>query len=68
MLQSMNYEPELDAKTVYDEHVASARVHVSNVSVTGPARDHDRDPDRRLRIGYVSPDLQRRVIAVCEPL
>ncbi len=69
ILLSMNYEPQFDAQTVFDEHVAWAKTHLSDTVPIGPLSSHDRNPNRRLRIGYVSPDLRHHVIAYfIEPL
>src|SRR5665213_2674843 len=56
LLLCMNYDPKIDTPTLFAEHLrwASRFGQASNV---GPLPGHDRDPDRRLRIGYVSPHL-----------
>ncbi|HZK82366.1 MAG TPA: tetratricopeptide repeat protein, partial [Humisphaera sp.] len=56
LLLCMNYDPKIDTPTLFAEHLrwASRFGQASNV---GPLPGHDRDPDRRLRIGYVSPNL-----------
>src|SRR5439155_11208620 len=46
-----------------DEHLHWAARHTGSIEPLGPNADHDRDPDRRLRIGYVSPDFRRHSVA-----
>ena len=52
----MNYDPEADLDAVFAEHVRWGRLHTPT---TSPAPfENDRDPERKLRVGYVSPDLR----------
>jgi predicted O-linked N-acetylglucosamine transferase (SPINDLY family) len=55
----------LDPRTTPDELLAESRrweeCH-ARVEVQGPDPQHDRDPDRPLRVGYVSGDLVNHVV------
>jgi len=56
LLLTLNFAEGVDAETFFGEHVA----YGSAVAARVPAADHehhDRDPGRRLRIGYVSGDF-----------
>jgi predicted O-linked N-acetylglucosamine transferase (SPINDLY family) len=56
LLVALHYDPAIDPQQLFDEHVEWAR-HVRR----SPRAPHvnDRDPGRRLRIGYVSGDFRR---------
>ncbi|MEE8427876.1 MAG: tetratricopeptide repeat protein [Gammaproteobacteria bacterium] len=63
-----NYSSEHDADTIFSEHVRWGQNHALTPLV--PARTPaGEDPDRRLRIGYVSPDFYRHSVSFfIEPL
>lgn len=67
MLLALNYDPP-DAELVFEEHMNWGRLH----GYAGPAvyqYRQSRDPDRPLRIGYVSPDLYHHAVTFFfEPL
>ena len=65
LLLALNYVADADAETVFAEHQRWGK--------TLPLMEHchgnDRDPDRRLRIGYLSADFRRHSVAYfVEPL
>jgi predicted O-linked N-acetylglucosamine transferase (SPINDLY family) len=62
LLISLNYHPRAEPAALLAEHRRWAERFGSG-SIHGPAPDHDRDPHRPLRIGYVSPDLYQHVVA-----
>lgn len=65
MLLSMHYSTSLDQARIADEHrqweVAYRISHPS--SAPTPFVDHDRTPDRVLRVGYISADLRAHSVA-----
>ena len=62
LLLSANYDPDIDADTLFAEHREWGR-RFGQVAGSGPAPGHDRNPTRRLRVGYVSPDLNWHPVA-----
>jgi predicted O-linked N-acetylglucosamine transferase (SPINDLY family) len=62
LLLAMLYSPALDPSAVFAEHRHWAEKH-ANVLLPLNTHPNTRDPDRRLRIGYVSPDLRTHSIA-----
>jgi protein O-GlcNAc transferase len=64
----LNYDPEADPDTVFAEHRRWGQSHgqtaASGGQPDGSAASHanDPDPERRLRIGYVSPDLRYHAV------
>jgi predicted O-linked N-acetylglucosamine transferase (SPINDLY family) len=63
ILLCLNYDPRADAGTLSAEHRHWGDLYGAPVAGAGPAPGHDRNPDRRLRVGYVSPDLSWHPIA-----
>jgi tetratricopeptide (TPR) repeat protein len=57
LLLAMHYLEPFDAKGVFDEHVRFNTQHAAKLAPAEPIQIADRDPNRRLRIGYVSPDF-----------
>lgn len=69
LLFCLNYAPDLSAEAIFAEYCRwderHARPHRPLIARHGA----NRDPDRRLRIGYVSPDLRRHSVRhFIEPL
>ena len=57
LLVTLNYHSGLDPAAVYEEHLGWNRQHAEPLRRFIQAPRNDRTPDRRLRIGYVSPDF-----------
>jgi len=64
----MHYVPDLTPEQAYDEHQRWARQHAPS-SLARTAHFSIPDPERRLRIGYISPDFRSHPVACFfEPL
>jgi tetratricopeptide (TPR) repeat protein len=65
VLGTLNYHPRYDAAAIFEEHRRWEREHVQ-VVVAADLRSaraaNDPSPERRLRIGYVSPDFSSHVV------
>jgi protein O-GlcNAc transferase len=55
LLYRLNLHPDYDPPTIFAEHLAWARRHAEPLTALAEPHPNDRTPDRRLRIGYVSP-------------
>jgi protein O-GlcNAc transferase len=62
LLFNLNYRPDLTAEAIAAEYRRFARTQTAHLPPPAP-HANDRDPDRRLRIGYVSPDFCDHVVA-----
>jgi predicted O-linked N-acetylglucosamine transferase (SPINDLY family) len=62
LLFAAHYAPSLDAKKLFEDHVAGGRAIAGGAAVPAPP-DCDRDPGRVLRIGYLSPDFRTHPVA-----
>jgi predicted O-linked N-acetylglucosamine transferase (SPINDLY family) len=68
LVSSMNCDPEVDNATLVAAHRSWAERHAPPASVW-PAHDNVADPNRVLRVGYVSPDFRLHAVAYfMEPL
>ncbi len=68
-LLDLNYLDDVDPELVYEAHLEWARAVTRRIPPATPAFDNERDPSRRLRIGYLSPDLKGHSVAsFFEPL
>jgi predicted O-linked N-acetylglucosamine transferase (SPINDLY family) len=61
LLLTLNYLPDLDQDTVFREHRNYNRVFTASPRFTEFSNSRDRD--RKLRIGYVSPDFREHSVA-----
>lgn len=67
LLFCLNFDAEYDAEAVFAEHCRWGSAHGQVNTLSPPANDPD--PERRLRIGYVSPDFRNHAVArLFEPI
>ncbi len=62
LLEALNYDPEINLDELYIEHQRWAEAH-GNVPALEPAARHERNSERRLRVGYVSGDFRQHIAA-----
>ncbi|MHC4396958.1 MAG: O-linked N-acetylglucosamine transferase, SPINDLY family protein [Planctomycetota bacterium] len=68
LLFDLHFLPELDIKMLFDKHTEWGRVYASP-DMAKSLHENVPDPDRRLRIGYISPDFKRHSVTYFfEPL
>lgn len=66
---AMNYSASVTRQEAFDAHVRYGRVLMSGIIENPPPWSGERDPKRRLRVGYLSPDMHdHSVAAFLEPL
>jgi protein O-GlcNAc transferase len=62
-LMYLNYDPELSRADLFREHRSFGTTFAGAVAPVSQHLDRDRDPGRRLRIGYLSPDFRTHSVA-----
>ena len=55
LLYKLNMHPAYNATAIFAEHLAWGQRHADPLTATAPPHSNDRNGDRRLRLGYVSP-------------
>jgi predicted O-linked N-acetylglucosamine transferase (SPINDLY family) len=63
MLLTMNYDSRYTAETVFSEHIQFAERFEKPLTADQVPHLNEPAPDRRLRIGYVSPDFKRHSVS-----
>ena len=69
LLGALQYDAAADAEACFQAHLGWGRTHGSAGSGTDAGWLNPRDPDRRIRLGYLSPDFREHSVAYfLEPL
>ena len=63
LLLTLHYHPDYSPADLKREHLAWAERHVAPLERVRRPHENSTDPDRRLRIGYVSPDFREHPVA-----
>jgi predicted O-linked N-acetylglucosamine transferase (SPINDLY family) len=63
LLLVLHYVPSLEPAALWEEHQAWSKRHAEPLAKTIRPFTNDRQPERRLRLGYVSPDFRDHVVA-----
>jgi predicted O-linked N-acetylglucosamine transferase (SPINDLY family) len=63
LLLCLHFDPRLDPQTIFTEHVAFGERFADPLLPTPRSLRRSRDPERRLRLGYVSPDFRWHPVA-----
>lgn len=63
LLLTLHYNDTIDPIQLFSYHQQWAEQHASPVSKTPQSHINDKSPNRRLRIGYVSPDFRMHSVA-----
>jgi len=63
LLFTLNYHPGYSAAEGFQEHLAWAQHYANDLTRAAPPVLPNKDPSRRLRIGYVSPDFRQHPVA-----
>lgn len=68
LLYGLHYKPDITPDVLFQEHCNWARRHAP-VTMARTSHDNDPDPDRKIRVGYISPNFRRHSVAYFfEPL
>jgi predicted O-linked N-acetylglucosamine transferase (SPINDLY family) len=63
LLFCLNYSPDRSAEAIFAEYRLWDSAHARPLAPAKAVFDLDRDPDRRLRVGYVSPDFRHHAVS-----
>ena len=62
LLYKLNFNPAYDPPAIYREHLEWAKRHAEPLTALAEKHANDRTPERRLRIGYVSPYFREHAV------
>jgi len=57
LLSFLNYLPQAEPQLIFDEHIKWAKLHAP-IEVAETSHSNIPDPERKLKIGYISPDFR----------
>jgi protein O-GlcNAc transferase len=63
LLFAMNYNPSHSPQTIYGEHIGFSKLFVEPLLPKISRHTNECSADRKLRVGYVSPDFRRHSVA-----
>jgi predicted O-linked N-acetylglucosamine transferase (SPINDLY family) len=63
LLFILSHKPSVDADSLFAEHCRVGAIIEARTRASWPRHANDRDPDRRLQVGFVSGDLCNHVVA-----
>ena len=63
LLLNMNYNSRHNPQDIFSEHLLFAKKFAEPLSSAISPHTNEREPNRRLRIGYCSPDFRRHPVA-----
>ena len=64
-LCTLQFDPAQSLAHILEEHARWDRTYAQPLTASAPSHENDPSPDRRLRVGYVSPDLCLHPVAYC---
>jgi protein O-GlcNAc transferase len=62
LIYGLNRLPDYSPATLFEEHLEWARRHAEPLTALAAAHTNDPSPDRRLRVGYVSPYFRNHAV------